>query len=184
MASRTTTQWLQDKPSRLRPPWTKQRSACAFPASNADRSSRPAPMKPAASPQMLPFREVRHFQADDCLHYETIAVRGQLHDWTIPAHRHPRLHQIHLLASAAVVTSIDGLQQSLAAPAVWMLAPGTLHGFAYARNSAGQQIRLPSPALERHLRRHRPWPHGWASRWSWAAPRLATSPANANGSWP
>ena len=108
-------------------------------------------MKPAASPQIVPFREVRHFQPDDCLHYETIAVRGQLHDWTIPAHRHQALHQIHLLASGAVVASIDGLQQSLAAPAVWMLAPGTVHGFAYARNSVGQQITVPSPALEKAL---------------------------------
>ena len=100
---------------------------------------------------MVPFREVRHFQPDDCLHYETIAVRGQLHDWTIPAHRHHGLHQIHLLASGAVEASIDGVQQSLAAPAVWILAPGTVHGFAYARNSAGQQITVPSPALEKAL---------------------------------
>ncbi len=100
---------------------------------------------------MVPFSEVRHFQPDDCLHYETIAVRGQLHDWTIPAHRHQGLHQIHLLASGAVVASIDGLQQSLAAPALWMLAPGTVHGFAYARNSTGQQITVPSPALEKAL---------------------------------
>lgn len=104
-------------------------------------------MKHAASPQMVPFREVRHFQPDDCLHYESIAVRGQLHDWAIPAHRHQGLQQIHLLASGAVVASIDGVRQSLAAPAAWMLAPGTVHGFDYARNSTGPQITVPSPAL-------------------------------------
>ena len=108
-------------------------------------------MKSVAAPPMVPFREVRHFQADDCLHYETIAVRGQLHDWTIPAHRHQGLHQIHWLAAGAVEANIDGVTQSLSAPAVWMLAPGTVHGFAYARDSAGQQITVPTPALERAL---------------------------------
>ena len=59
-------------------------------------------MKPAAAPLLLvPFREVRHEQPDDCLHYEPVAVRGKLHDWTIPAHRHDALHQFQLLEKAA-----------------------------------------------------------------------------------
>ena len=100
---------------------------------------------------MVPFREVRHFQPDDCLHYETIALRGRLHDWTIPAHRHLGLHQIHLLATGSVRASIDGVKQNLAAPALWMLAPGTVHAFVYAPGSTGQQVTLPSRALAQAL---------------------------------
>ena len=52
-----------------------------------------------ASPLLLvPFREVRHDEPDDCLHYESVAVRGTEMDWTIPAHRHEGLHQFQFLA--------------------------------------------------------------------------------------
>lgn len=110
-------------------------------------------VKPAAAPLLVPFREVRHFQPDDCLHYETIDIRGRLHDWTIPAHRHLGLHQIHYLARGAVEAAFDGIRYTLEAPALWMLAPGTVHGFAYARHSAGQQVTVPSGALESALTR-------------------------------
>ncbi len=109
------------------------------------------PMQTAATPQVVAFREVRHFQPDDCLHYESIAVRGRLHDWTIPAHRHPGLHQIHLLTTGSVTASIDGMRHALTAPAVWLLAPGAVHAFAYSRNSAGQQVTVPSGVLHMAL---------------------------------
>ena len=105
-------------------------------------------MKPATPLMMVPFREVRHFQPDDCLHYESIAVRGHEYDWTIPAHRHEGLHQFHLLTRGAVVATIDGERHDLRAPAMWMLAPGAVHGFAYERDSAGQQITVPTAALQ------------------------------------
>lgn len=108
-------------------------------------------MKPAASPQVVAFREVRHFQPDDCLHYETIAVRGRLHDWTIPAHHHPDLHQIHLLTAGSVTAIVDGTPHALTAPAIWLLAPGSVHAFAYSRNSAGQQVTVPAGVLHRAL---------------------------------
>ena len=108
-------------------------------------------MKPAASPQVVAFREVRHFQPDDCLHYETIAVRGRLHDWTIPAHHHPGLHQIHLLTAGSVTASVDGTQHALTAPAIWLLAPGSVHAFAYSRDSVGQQVTVPSGVLHKAL---------------------------------
>lgn len=108
-------------------------------------------MPPAAAPQVVAYREVRHFQPDDWLHYETIAVRGRLHDWTIPAHQHQGLHQIHLLAAGRVSANIDGTTHRLDAPALWMIAPGTVHGFAYAAESAGQQVTVPSPALTHAL---------------------------------
>ncbi|MBL8381467.1 MAG: helix-turn-helix domain-containing protein [Burkholderiales bacterium] len=108
-------------------------------------------MPPAAAPQVVAYREVRHFQPDDWLHHETIAVRGRLHDWTIPAHRHQGLHQIHLLASGRVRATIDGTAHRLDAPALWMIAPGTVHGFAYAADSAGQQVTVPTPALAQAL---------------------------------
>ena len=88
-------------------------------------------MNAPASLLMVPFREVRHFQPDDCLHYEPIDVRGRLHQWTIPAHRHEGLHQFKLLERGSMVATIDGGCHRLRAPAAMMVAPGVMHGFVF-----------------------------------------------------
>ena len=104
-------------------------------------------MKPAAPLLMIPFREVRHDQPDDVLHYETIGVRGELHQWTIPAHRHHGLHQFQLLLRGSAEATLDGERHSLQAPAALMVVPGVVHGFVYAQDSVGHQVTLPSTPL-------------------------------------
>ncbi len=106
-----------------------------------------ATMKPAAPLLMIPFREVRHDQPDDVLHYEPIKVRGKLHQWTIPAHRHEGLHQLQLLVRGGMLATLDGEQIELAAPLALMVTPGVVHGFTYQRDSVGYQVTLPSSAL-------------------------------------
>jgi hypothetical protein len=96
---------------------------------------------------MVPFREVRHFQPDDCLHYEPLRVRGRMHRWTIPAHRHEGLHQFELLERGSVIATIDGVSHSLTSPAAWMVSPGTMHGFRYHEASAGHVVTVPSAML-------------------------------------
>src|SRR5262245_43156653 len=96
---------------------------------------------------MVPFREVRHFQPDDCLHYEPISVRGELHQWKIPAHRHAELHQFELLERGSVVATIDGSRHRLSGPAAWMVAPGIMHGFVFEPDSAGHKVTVPSALL-------------------------------------
>lgn len=104
---------------------------------------------------VVPFREVQHYQPDDCLHYESIGVRGQEHHWTIPAHRHEGLHQFQLLTHGAAQATLDGVQHLLQAPVALMVAPGTVHGFVYEPHSAGCQVTVPSSAL-RPLAQHAP----------------------------
>lgn len=106
-------------------------------------------MSASGSLLMVPFREVRHFQPDDCLHYEPIGVRGKLHEWKIPVHRHEELHQFELLERGAVVATIDGIRHELTAPAAWMVAPGVMHGFAYEPDSAGHKVTVPTALLQR-----------------------------------
>jgi AraC family transcriptional regulator, transcriptional activator of pobA len=108
-------------------------------------------MSVSGSLLMVPFREVRHFQPDDCLHYEPIDVRGRLHQWTIPAHRHDGLHQFKLLERGSMVATIDGGCHKLRAPAALMVAPGVMHGFAFGSNSAGHVVTVPTPLLRRVL---------------------------------
>jgi AraC family transcriptional activator of pobA len=106
---------------------------------------RPAP------PPIVPLREVRHEQPDDCLHCETIAVRGRLHQWDIPAHRHEGLHQFQLLERGGATATLDGVQLRLRAPVALMLAPGTVHAFRYDPDSAGHQLTVPTSLLRQAL---------------------------------
>lgn len=109
------------------------------------RGMKPAPLL------LVPFREVRHEQPDDCLHYESVAVRGHEMDWTIPAHRHEGLHQFQLLCAGRVRGTIDGREFEAAAPAMLMLVPGSVHGFSYTRDAVGHQLTIPSATLRQLL---------------------------------
>lgn len=100
--------------------------------------------KPPATLLLVPFREIRHDQPDDVLHYEPIDVRGRLHHWTIPAHQHTGLHQFQLLVRGSVQATIDGQPRVLQAPMALMVSPGVVHGFVYDRDSAGYQVTLPT----------------------------------------
>ncbi|MDP3083505.1 MAG: helix-turn-helix domain-containing protein [Rubrivivax sp.] len=104
-----------------------------------------------ATAPAVAFREVRHFRPDDWLHWEPIAVRGEAMDWTIPAHRHEGLHQIHWLSSGQARVELDGVPHLVQAPAVLMIAPGCVHAFQYERASTGQQVTVPTARLVRAL---------------------------------
>ena len=106
-------------------------------------------MKSSAAPLLLvPFREVRHEQPDDCLHYEPVAVRGQEMDWTIPAHRHEGLHQIQFLERGQISGTVDGKAVHAKAPALLLIAPGSVHGFRHTHDTAGHQLTIPSTTLQ------------------------------------
>lgn len=111
-------------------------------------SSRPMKAPPLL---LVPYQEVRHNQADDCLHYESVAIRGIEMGWTIPAHRHDALYQFQLLERGGVSGSIDGRPFDVEGPALLMLAPGSVHGFTYATESVGHQITIPERTLFRLL---------------------------------
>src|SRR5207344_1382857 len=78
----------------------------------------------SSAPIAVAFREVRHFQPDDCLHCEAIELRGALHDWTIPAHRREGLHQFQWLRSGTARIDLDGGSTQVVAPAAFLLPPG------------------------------------------------------------
>lgn len=126
--------------------WTIRPDPCTFPASIDSQT----PM--TTSPLLLvPYSEVRHDQPDDCLHYESVAVRGAEMDWTIPAHRHDGLHQFQFLAHGSVRGTIDGQDFEAQAPVMLMLAPGSVHGFTYTPDAVGHQVTLPTTTLRQLL---------------------------------
>ncbi|NML44015.1 helix-turn-helix domain-containing protein [Ramlibacter sp. G-1-2-2] len=104
-------------------------------------------MKPAAPLFLVPFREVRHDQPDDCLHYEAVAVRGEEMNWTIPAHRHEGLHQFKLVVQGSFHGTIEGQAVECTAPALVLVAPGAMHGFTYTHDVVGHQLTVPTATL-------------------------------------
>lgn len=96
---------------------------------------------------IVPFREIRHHRSEDAIHYEPIKVRGDLHEWRIPDHRHEDLHQFQLLTRGSLVGTLDGVRHTLCAPMALMIPPGVVHGFDYEPDSEGQQITVPSAQL-------------------------------------
>jgi AraC family transcriptional regulator, transcriptional activator of pobA len=101
----------------------------------------------AAPLLIVPFSEVRHESPDDCLHYESVAVRGNEMDWKIPAHRHEGLHQFQILEQGQLSGTIDGQDFSAEGPALLMMAPGSVHGFSYSRDAVGHQLTVPTGTL-------------------------------------
>lgn len=112
-------------------------------------STFPALMMKTAAPIAVAFREVRHDRPDDALHVEPLVVRGALHDWRIPAHRHEGLHQFLWLRQGAAVLQLDGVPHALQAPALVMITPGCVHALQFEPGSDGWQVTVPSARLAR-----------------------------------
>lgn len=97
---------------------------------------------------LVPFREVRHDQPDDCLHYEPIALRARAMDWVIPPHRHEGLHQFLFLESGSMRGTVDGATLEATAPALLLLAPGSVHSFHFRPDTEGHQLTIPTATLK------------------------------------
>lgn len=97
---------------------------------------------------VIPFQEVRHQHADDCLHHELIESRGRSMNWIIPAHHHEGLHQLLFLVKGEVQGSIDGKPFHYTAPTLFLLAPGSVHQFSYTSTAVGHQLTLPTATIE------------------------------------
>ena len=61
------------------------------------------------------------------------------------------MHQFQLLTQGAALATLDGGQIEMRAPAALMVAPGVVHGFVYERQSAGQQVTVPTASLRAGL---------------------------------
>src|SRR5438552_1531527 len=70
-------------------------------------------------------------QAFDFIHIETVASRSSVHDWTIRAHRHRNLFQIHLIARGGGEMTHEAAVQAFAAPSVIAVPPNVVHGFRF-----------------------------------------------------
>jgi AraC family transcriptional activator of pobA len=67
----------------------------------------------------------------DVVHCETIPSRSELHECTLAAHRHARLHQVLLVESGGGQATLDRCMRALRPMDVVNVAVGNVHGFSF-----------------------------------------------------
>jgi AraC family transcriptional activator of pobA len=87
----------------------------------------------------------------DVVHCETIASRSVLHDWTLAAHRHARLHQVLLIESGGGRATLDGRVLTLRPMHVVNVPVGVVHGFSFVPGTQGWVLTLAAEILDEAL---------------------------------
>jgi AraC family transcriptional regulator, transcriptional activator of pobA len=87
----------------------------------------------------------------DVVHCETIPSRSVLHDWTLAAHRHARLHQVLLIESGGGQATLDGRSRALRPMDVVNVAVGDVHGFSFVPGTQGWVLTLAAEILDEAL---------------------------------
>lgn len=88
----------------------------------------------------------------DVVHVETIEARSRLHDWTLQAHRHARLHQILHLETGAGEVSLEGGLHPLKPGCFVNLPMGVVHGFTFRPGTGGLVVTFAAELLDQSLR--------------------------------
>jgi AraC family transcriptional activator of pobA len=87
----------------------------------------------------------------DVVHCETIPSRSVLHDWTLAAHRHARLHQVLLIESGGGEATLDGRSCTLRSMHVVNVPVGDVHGFSFVPGTQGWVLTLAAEILDEAL---------------------------------
>jgi len=87
----------------------------------------------------------------DVVHCETIPSRSVLHDWTLAAHRHARLHQVLLVESGGGQATLDGRSRALRPMDVVNVAVGDVHGFSFVPGTQGWVLTIAAEILDEAL---------------------------------
>lgn len=88
----------------------------------------------------------------EVVHVETIEARSRLHDWTLQAHRHARLHQILHLETGAGEVSLEGVLHPLQPGCFVNLPMGVVHGFTFRPDTGGLVVTFAAELLDQSLR--------------------------------
>ena len=88
------------------------------------------------------YGEAGEGEPRDWLHWETILSRSRLHDFRIAPHRHAQIFQILQLTRGGAELTLDGRTRRLAPPAVVVVPPPTVHGYAFSADVEGCVLSL------------------------------------------
>ncbi len=80
--------------------------------------------------------------ADAVVHYATLGSLAGAFGRTMPAHRHERCFQIHLIETGHLTLLLDGVNYAVQAPVVFFTPPGVPHAFATNDEARGHVITI------------------------------------------
>lgn len=98
----------------------------------------------------------------DLLHWESIASRSRLHQWSIQAHRHYNLFQLLYIHSGNATVNLDGNVYHVDSSSLVVIPPLSVHSFDFSPDVDGHVLTLASPliaALASSLGSHRELMH-------------------------
>ena len=81
------------------------------------------------------------------VHIEEIATRSRRYRWHISPHAHPALHQCLYVDEGPVEIDLDGQRSRLAAPALILLPPETVHAFRFDADTRGYVVSVDGASL-------------------------------------
>jgi AraC family transcriptional activator of pobA len=87
----------------------------------------------------------------DVVHCETIAARSVLHDWTLPVHRHARLHQVLLIERGGGEATLEVGVLALRPMQVVNVPVGHVHGFRFVPGTQGWVLTIAAEILDEAL---------------------------------
>jgi AraC family transcriptional regulator, transcriptional activator of pobA len=87
----------------------------------------------------------------DVVHCETIASRSVLHDWTLAAHRHARLHQVLLIERGGGEATLEGRIVPLKPMQIVNVPVGHVHGFRFVPDTQGWVLTIAAEILDEAL---------------------------------
>lgn len=96
-------------------------------------------------PRFFLYGEAEDAAESRFLHIETIPARSRPHGWRIAPHRHPGLLQLLLATRGGGLVQFDGAEHGFAAPALLLLPPSVIHGFAFRPGTDGWVLSIALP---------------------------------------
>ncbi|MFB9971426.1 helix-turn-helix domain-containing protein [Pseudoroseomonas cervicalis] len=96
-------------------------------------------------PRFFLYGEAEDAADSRFLHIETIPERAGRHGWRIAPHRHPGLLQLLLATRGEGRAQFDGAEHPFTAPALLLLPPAVIHGFAFRPGTDGWVLSIGLP---------------------------------------
>jgi AraC family transcriptional activator of pobA len=99
------------------------------------------------------YGEPRRAVDERFVHVEALIDRTRPSEWTIRPHVHPELNHIFYVAAGGGAMRADAATLRLSAPGLVLVPAGTVHGFAWDRDSAGLVLTVANDHLRSFLQR-------------------------------
>lgn len=119
------------------------------------RAEMALPLQKPQIPSFFLYGEAPRRVDERFLHLEELDDRSRPANWNIRAHSHANLHHVFHVDRGGGEMRADSVLFGLDAPCLMLVPAGTVHGFEYRADTAGQVLTLSDSYLQELARRDR-----------------------------